>query len=91
MTYVVFWSKFKKKRKFSYIQTGIFAYKQREYTESGAVGGWMHHIFIYGICLSAGAVEWRTYCFATVLLHSAPKITSVLVLFVMFSGLFIAS
>ena len=41
------------------------------------------------ICLSAGAVEWESFCFATTLLHHAPpKVTSVLVLFVIFGGLF---
>ena len=46
-------------------------------------GGW---VYLYSfICLSAGAVE----CFATTLLHHAPpKVTSVLVLFVTFEGLF---
>ena len=42
------------------------------------------------ICLSAGAIEWQPYFFATVLLLYAPlKVTSVIVLFVIFRGLFI--
>ena len=50
-------------------------------------GGWM---YLYSfICLSAGAVEWESSCFATTLLHHAlPKVTSVLVLFVIFGSLF---
>ena len=40
-------------------------------------------------CLSAGAVEWEPSCFAITLLHHAPpKVTSVLVQFVIFGGLF---
>ena len=50
-------------------------------------GGWMH-LYLF-ICLSAGAVEWESSCFATTLLHHASlKVTSVLVLFVIFGGLF---
>ena len=42
------------------------------------------------ICLSAGAIEWQPCFFATILLlYASPKVTSVLVLFVMFVGLFI--
>ena len=41
------------------------------------------------ICLSAGVVEWQLYCFVIILLHYAPsKMTSVLMLFVIFRGLF---
>ena len=52
-----------------------------------AGGGWL---YLYSfICLSAGAVEWESSCFVTTLLHHAhPKVTSVLVLFVIFRGLF---
>ena len=46
----------------------------------------MHHIFIY---LSVGAIQWQLQCFATILLHHAlVKVTSVLVLFVIFRGSF---
>ena len=50
-------------------------------------GGWM---YLYEFsCLFAGAVEGESPCFATTLLHHAPpKVTSVLVLFVIFGGLF---
>ena len=50
-------------------------------------GGW---VYLYSfICSSAGAVEWESSCFATTLLHHAPpKVTLVLVLFVIFGGLF---
>ena len=49
---------------------------------AGAVGCIFIHLF-------AGAVEWEASCFATTLLHPAPpKVTSVLVLFVIFGGLF---
>ena len=50
-------------------------------------GSW---VYLYSIiCLSALAVEWKSSCFATTLLHHAPpKVISVLVLFVMFGGLF---
>ena len=50
-------------------------------------GGWM---CLYSfICLSAGAVEGESSCFAITLLHHAPpQVTSVLVLFVIFGGLF---
>ena len=50
-------------------------------------GGW---VYLYSfICLSAGVLEWESSCFATTLLHHAPpKVTSVLVLFVIFGGLF---
>ena len=42
------------------------------------------------IRLSAVAVEWETLCFATTLLYHAPsKVTSVLVLFVIFEGLLV--
>ena len=42
------------------------------------------------ICLSAGAIEWQPCFFATILLlYAPPKVTSVLVLFVIFGGLFI--
>ena len=48
-------------------------------------GGWVY-LFI---CLSAGAVEWESSGYATTLLHHAPlKVTSVLVPFVIFVGLF---
>ena len=43
-------------------------------------------VFFY---LSAGAVEWESPCFVTNLLHHAPaKVTSVLVLFIIFGRLF---
>ena len=43
--------------------------------------------FIY---LSAGAIKWQLCFFATILLlYVPPKVTSVLVLFVIFGGLFI--
>ena len=50
-------------------------------------GGWR---YLYSfICLSAGAVEWEPSCFATTLLrHAPPRVTLVLVLFVIFGGLF---
>ena len=50
-------------------------------------GGWM---YLYSfICLSARAVEWESSCIATtLLLHAPPMVTSVLVLFVIFGGLF---
>ena len=50
-------------------------------------GGW---VYLYSfICLSALAVEWESPCFATTLLpHAPPKVTSVLVLFVIYRGLF---
>ena len=42
------------------------------------------------ICLSAGAIEWQPCFFATkLLLYAPPKVTSVLLLFVIFGGLFI--
>ena len=42
------------------------------------------------ICLAAGAIEWHPYFFATILLlYALPRVTSVLVLFVIFGGLFI--
>ena len=42
------------------------------------------------ICLSAGGIEWEPYFFATILLlYAPPKVTSVLLLFVIFGGLFI--
>ena len=49
----------------------------------GYGGGWM---YLYSfICLSAIAVDWKFTCFATTLLHHAPrKVTSVIVLFVIF-------
>ena len=41
------------------------------------------------ICLSAGAVACESSCFAITLLHHTPlKVTSVLVLFVIFGGVF---
>ena len=44
------------------------------------------HSFIY---LSVVAEEWQLYCSATILLHHAPvKVTSVLVLLVIFRDLF---
>ena len=47
-----------------------------------------YHISL--ICLSIGAVEYQSYCFATNLLHYASlKVTSVLVLFVFFIGIFL--
>ena len=50
-------------------------------------GGWMY-LYLF-ICLSAGEVEWESSCFATTLLfYASPKVTSVLVLFVIFGGLF---
>ena len=50
-------------------------------------GGW---VFLYAfICLSAEALELEPSYFATTLFHHAsPKVTSVLVLFVIFGGLF---
>ena len=50
-------------------------------------GGWL---YLYSfICLSAGTVECESSCFAATLLHHAPpKMTPVLVLFVIFGGLF---
>ena len=47
-------------------------------------------MYLYSfICLSAGAVEWESSFFATTLLyHAPPKVTSVLVLFVIFGGSF---
>ena len=46
----------------------------------------MRNLLIY---LSEGAVEWQFECFVTILLHHAPvKVTSVLVLFVLFRVLF---
>ena len=50
-------------------------------------GGW---VYLYSfICLSAGSAEWESSCFATTLLHHAPpKVTSALVLFVIFGCLF---
>ena len=42
------------------------------------------------ICVCAGAIEWQPCSFATILLlYAPPKIISVLVLFVIFGGLFI--
>ena len=42
------------------------------------------------ICLYAGAVNWQPSCSASILLHYAHvEATSVLVLFVIFGGLFI--
>ena len=42
------------------------------------------------ICLSAGAIEWQPCFFAIILLlYAPPKVISVLVLFVIFGGLFI--
>ena len=50
-------------------------------------GGWMYLLSF--ICLSAVAVEDGSSYFATALLHHAPpKVTSMLVLFVIFEGLF---
>ena len=50
--------------------------------------GWLVYLYSF-ICLSAGAVEWESSCFATTLLHHAlPKLTSVLVLFVIFGDVF---
>ena len=51
-------------------------------------GGW---VYLYSfICLSAGVVEWQPYYFAiTLLRHAPPKVASVLVLFVIFVGLFL--
>ena len=41
------------------------------------------------ICLSAGAIEWQPFFFATILLlYAPPKVISVLVLFVIFGGWF---
>ena len=47
-------------------------------------------MYLYSfICLSAGAVGWESSCFATTLLrHALPEVTSVIVLFVIFGGLF---
>ena len=47
-------------------------------------------MYLYSlICLSAEVVEWESSCFATTLFYHAPlKVTSVLVLFVIFGGLF---
>ena len=52
------------------------------------IGGWL---YLYSfICLSAGVVERLPYCFVIILLHHAPKKgTSVLLLFVIFGGLFL--
>ena len=49
----------------------------------GSGGGWL---YLYSfICLSTEVVEWQPYCFVVILLHHAPpKVTSVLVLFVIF-------
>ena len=42
------------------------------------------------ICLSAGAIEWQPCFFAPVLLlYAPPKVTPVLVLLVIYGGLFI--
>ena len=51
-------------------------------------GGW---VYLYSfICLSAGAVKCVSSCFATTLLHHAPpKVTSVLVLFSLWSFILI--
>ena len=50
-------------------------------------GGWMCRYSF--ICLSAGAVEWKPSGFAATLLHYAPpKVTLILVLFVIFAGFF---
>ena len=49
------------------------------------VGG-LVHLFVYGICLSAGVIEWQPYCFFILFHHTPPKVASVLVLFVIFGG-----
>ena len=51
-------------------------------------GGWM---YLYSfICLSVRVIEWQPSCFVVILLHHAPsKGASVLVLFVIFEGLFL--
>ena len=42
------------------------------------------------ICLSADAVDWQSLCFVNIVLYYAlPNFTSVIVLFVIFGGLFI--
>ena len=47
----------------------------------------MHHLLI---SLSSGAVEWQPYCFAIILLHHTPvNEISVIVLSVIFRGLFL--
>ena len=47
-------------------------------------------MYLYSfICLSAGEVEGESSCFTATLFHHAPpKVTSVLMLFVIFGGLF---
>ena len=41
------------------------------------------------ICLSSGVIAWESSCFAATVLHHAPlKVTSVLLLFVIFGSLF---
>ena len=51
-------------------------------------GGWVYLCLF--ICLSAGAIEWYLWCFIAILLHHAPvKLTSVLVLLVIFRGFFL--
>ena len=43
------------------------------------------------IRLSAGEIEWQPYCFAIILLLYVPPNISVLLVFVMFTGLFLRS
>ena len=64
----------------------LIACTTRSHLRSGEVGCTIYSF----ICLSAGVVEWHSHCFVILLLHHAPPtVTSVLVLFVIFGGLFL--